>query len=395
MKSASLYIKLIALTGCILCTVALHAQVAEWRLMQSYYDPTDPDGAGPAVGSVDISFEMRSAGGSFTATDITAGFSWQSAKAMLPTTANCTGSPSSNINISADFSTATFQYLTVNQCNVVSVNPNGELFDRTVAGTLSPSSGGITLTTAWTNVFTVKLWALSPTHPQAGYAMVHSGDGGFPGPLSSYAMSITSGNGEAIVNSQTYTNALALGSNTLPVVLSNFDASCFSKGAKLNWQTATELNTAIFEIEKSSNGQIWTNIGSIKASGNSMTSKSYQFVDAAGGTALYRLKQLDKDGKFTYSFITSVNCQSKAPQMQVYPVPAKDKLNIVLPSDKAGNATVQIVDVLGRIHLHETHNIRHGSNNLQLNVSNMNSGEYFLRIIKNGEVVTQKIMIAQ
>lgn len=385
----------LAIFGFLFFGISNAQQTAEWRLKQAYYNTTDPDGVGPAVGSVSFTLEMRAVNGApFTASDITVGYSWQSTKAMIPTTSACTGNPPPNITISPEFTAATFTYTTVNLCNVLAVTAGGQLFDRTAVGTLSPTTGGINLTTAWTPAFTVTLWSLSPLAPEAGYVMVHSGDGGSPGPLSSYAMAITSGSGEAIVNSQTYATPLALGSATLPVTFGNINAECLSRGVKLNWNTLAELNTTAFEIEKSKNGSVWSAIGSVKAAGYSSASKSYQFIDGESGTAIYRLKIVDKDGKFTYSGAVSINCQTRTPQLFVYPVPAKNDLNVVLPSDKAENVTFQVSDLLGRIHQQQVIGVQKGSNNIRLNVRSLNSGEYFLRIIQGDKVTTQKIMIA-
>ncbi len=47
----------------------------------------------------------------------------------------------------------------------------------------------------------------------------------------------------------------------------------------LKWKTNKEVNTSFFIIEKSTDGINYTQIGTIKASGNSVFSRSYEFID--------------------------------------------------------------------------------------------------------------------
>lgn len=149
-----------------------------------------------------------------------------------------------------------------------------------------------------------------------------------------------------------------------------------------------------FEIEKSDNNTHWTTIGLVKSADKSATFKSYEFVDVTGGKALYRLKNFDKDGSFTYSLTVSINCSAKQPKLYIYPVPAKGVLTVIFPSDKSSTITLQVVDVLGKVHLHQKVSIQKGSNNIRVNIAGLSTAEYYLKIIEANNVRTQKIMIA-
>ncbi len=102
----------------------------------------------------------------------------------------------------------------------------------------------------------------------------------------------------------------------LPVELTSFTASVSERELTLNWQTATEKNNYGFEIERmltagsysdpdlSEEESQWEKIGFVAGAGNSNSPKSYSFVDnttAAGQSRRYRLKQIDLDGKYSYS----------------------------------------------------------------------------------------------
>lgn len=93
--------------------------------------------------------------------------------------------------------------------------------------------------------------------------------------------------------------------STLPVELSGFKAIRKQNTAVLQWQTATEQNSESFVIERSSDGNRFTAIGTVRAAGNSNTMRSYSYEDAfpLKGKNYYRLKQVDIDGRSSYSDI--------------------------------------------------------------------------------------------
>jgi hypothetical protein len=114
-----------------------------------------------------------------------------------------------------------------------------------------------------------------------------------------------------------YTSVVNRTYTTIPVVLSKFVGSMGKNfTVELQWETAQEQNSDVFVIERSTDGQNFTAIDRVRAAGNSTWPSRYQFVDKAppispNARAFYRLKQVDKDGKFAYS--TSVAVQLKVP----------------------------------------------------------------------------------
>ena len=95
----------------------------------------------------------------------------------------------------------------------------------------------------------------------------------------------------------------------LPVELSDFSSVVKQNSVELNWKTVTELNNYGFEIErtlysKQSITSKWETLGFIKGSGNSNYMKEYSFIDKTikgNGEFIYRLKQIDNEGKIKYS----------------------------------------------------------------------------------------------
>lgn len=74
------------------------------------------------------------------------------------------------------------------------------------------------------------------------------------------------------------------------------------------------------------------------AKGNAVQN-DYSITDALGlnGIVYYRIKQVDKDGRFTYSIVVMVKAGEPQQSPRLYLVPAKEFTTISLPNgmDKA------------------------------------------------------------
>lgn len=104
--------------------------------------------------------------------------------------------------------------------------------------------------------------------------------------------------------------------NPLPVKLLYFRSqNSVSKANRLEWATATEINSKGFEIEKASSNGNFSRIGfvaSASLNGNSLHILYYSFVDSSltSSSSFYRLRQVDYNGDHAYSHI--VKCTAKA-----------------------------------------------------------------------------------
>ncbi|UYZ57474.1 right-handed parallel beta-helix repeat-containing protein [Hymenobacter latericus] len=180
----------------------------------------------------------------------------------------------------------------------------------------------------------------------SGGAWVSEGNTGTSG--SAASGSVTSGT----VNSfGTFSLASVNPINPLPVELTAFRAEAAGEGkARLHWTTAQEKNNRGFEVERARNGEKWQYVGFVRGAGHSSQPKHYTLLDASGLTDVvyYRLKQLDTDGKATYSPIAAVRLPAALGKLALFPNPATRELNLRLPNPATGAVTVQIVDAAGR-----------------------------------------------
>jgi hypothetical protein len=169
--------------------------------------------------------------------------------------------------------------------------------------------------------------------------------------------------------------------NPLPVELTNFEAVCNEEYVSITWTTASEKNNDYFIVQKSENGQDWTNLSKIKGNGTTATENHYEFNDytKSNDNTYYRLADVSTDNITTYSKIISSSCtQTNAFEAKAYPTPAQDFITIKINKLDV-NASYSIIDRLGRI-------IKGGKlEQIQstLDIHELSSGFYFLQINSN------------
>ena len=177
----------------------------------------------------------------------------------------------------------------------------------------------------------------------------------------------------------------------LPLQLLSYKASLTKNRQVLNeWTTANEVNTAFFNVQRSSNGKDFKPVGKVNALSRWGT-LSYQFTDplkdeSTQGNLYYRLEMLDKDVTKTYSPLQRVVLSNDL-FVNVYPNPTNDVVTI---EGKELNS-ISLVDNTGRMiwtkrMLNSTKEI--------LSVKQLTKGVYFLKAVhENGETKTMKLVI--
>jgi biopolymer transport protein ExbB len=165
----------------------------------------------------------------------------------------------------------------------------------------------------------------------------------------------------------------------LPIELLNFEVTATAEfSAEIFWTTASEINNSHFVLERSSNGQHWSELTIVNGMGNSSSTIQYNYTDTnpLRGITYYRLKQVDFDGSFTYSAIRSINSFDATKNVMIHPNPASDQLTISGISMNQGD--FEIYSSSGRLVTNQTSIISNEIFELQLNISNLPNGIYFL-----------------
>ena len=184
----------------------------------------------------------------------------------------------------------------------------------------------------------------------------------------------------------------------LPVELQTFTATLADKRAILDWQTATEVNSYAFEVQKKTTDQDWFAIGKVIAHGLSNSPKYYSFQDdkLISGTNYYRLKMLDNDGSFKYSSIVSVRLGAPSSLMiaQNYPNPFNPATVISYSLPQNSYVTLKVYDVLGKeVAVLVNENKSAGDYQINFNGSKLPSGTYVYRLSANGQYSAKKMIM--
>ncbi len=138
-------------------------------------------------------------------------------------------------------------------------------------------------------------------------------------------------------------------SSIVPITLEKFTASLADKNVQLKWETANENNFSHFEIQKSADVILFNTISTVYPS----ATKVYSYTDGnlLKATNYYRLKMIDKDGRYKYSKTVSVNNQNNNFSFSILSNPIKQgaTININLNNFLIINTHVEIFDMTGSL----------------------------------------------
>jgi len=174
----------------------------------------------------------------------------------------------------------------------------------------------------------------------------------------------------------------------VPITLLSFKGEKQGAINKLEWTTSTEINNAGFELQRSADGTSFSQLAymaSKAVNGNSNNQLTYSINDVRPllGNGYYRLKQVDKDGKSSYSSVVLLK-GSKPTSLtisSVYPNPSVKELNMVLLSPIADDVKIVVTDITGKVLLQKAVIVSQGDNKVQLNVQSLSQGTYIVKAV--------------
>ena len=179
----------------------------------------------------------------------------------------------------------------------------------------------------------------------------------------------------------------------LPVTLAKFSGTRTAQGALLSWQTATELNSQRFDVQRSGNAVDFSTVGTVAAAGTAVSPRSYAYTDASAreGLYYYRLRQVDVDGTSTYSPVVAVQGAAvKALLSSAYPNPFASTLTLALAQEPTSAVVVTLTDAQGRRAYAATE--RTSARQLKLAMpASLAPGTYVLTVQYNGQVSRSRV----
>ncbi|HYE54183.1 MAG TPA: T9SS type A sorting domain-containing protein [Chitinophagaceae bacterium] len=161
----------------------------------------------------------------------------------------------------------------------------------------------------------------------------------------------------------------------LPVNWKHFSVRAQNGKALLQWEVSTQVNVKEYVVEKSADGVQWTYAGTVTPSGASL----YQFFDQSttAGTTYYRIRQVDMDGRFTYSGIRPFNTD-RAVTPVIYPNPFISEIRIDAGSGDA-EVFVRFTSNTGRLVLARKQAAANGQIVIK-DLSHLAAGYYYVTV---------------
>ena len=259
-----------------------------------------------------------------------------------------------------------------------------------------------TVDSAWIQYGTKLVGPDTSGKSRQGFGVAISGDG---------TTALVGGYADSAFNGATW---VFVGPGTpLPLELTSFTGRAAGMKTMLTWETASEVNTAKFEVERATmplssvsnagiNGtaKAFVRVGSMAGAGNSNLSRTYSFEEllTGSGTYSYRLKQIDRDGAFKYSKEVLVHAAVSPGTFslsQNYPNPFNPSTSILFTLPVKGRAVLKIFNTLGEeVATLFNGEVEAGSvHRVEFDGSKLADGIYFSRLESGGRIEVKKMAL--
>ena len=205
--------------------------------------------------------------------------------------------------------------------------------------------------------------------------------------------------GQSCSNDTILASVMVVGT-PLPVELVNFTALLLDQQtAKLDWQTASEINNDYFIIERSLDARNFIPIGTVKGNGNSNEIHNYclydKNVDQLTSCHLYyRLKQADNNGSITDLGLKElIICTiSKNDATKVWYNQPDNRIYINLIREMQMSPHLLITDMRGKTIASQTIQAAKGASQISLNLFGLAKGIYNVTISDDTGIITKRIL---
>ncbi|MFP5042559.1 alpha-amylase family glycosyl hydrolase [Parasediminibacterium sp. JCM 36343] len=179
----------------------------------------------------------------------------------------------------------------------------------------------------------------------------------------------------------------------LPVSWVSFTAQKgLNNAVNLAWSVSNEINNNHYDIERSTDGTSFSYIGSVPASTSVFNAVTYNYTDIStlGGTVYYRIKQVDNDGKYTFSKVVSITADaSKTLWHTTY---SNSTIKIAVQAN-VNKMDVVLYDMSGKALYQQTAAKTVAGQQINIPAKQFAKGVYLLRIQADNGNKTEKIVV--
>ncbi len=193
--------------------------------------------------------------------------------------------------------------------------------------------------------------------------------------------------------------------NPLPVELSVFNGHLMGNDVFLTWSTESESNNAGFEIERSYDGDNFERIASKSGAGNSEEKLWYSFEDfdvknaALGNAVYYRIKQINYDQTYSYSWVVAVDLKIKIDGFEITKILGWNSPDRIIQvyyhnPTEIRKINISVATINGQIIERKSLYPQTGFNFFEVDFSNQKENMFFISL-NNGKQTTVKKIILQ
>ena len=179
----------------------------------------------------------------------------------------------------------------------------------------------------------------------------------------------------------------------LPVEYTNIYGKAIEQTNLISWTTEQEVHNDFFTLQKSTNGTLWSSIGTVDGAGNSSIQNSYRFLDTENinGLRYYRIKQTDFNGLEKISEPIVVSNTNFDPFGTIFPNPVINEFSLEYSGDHLNSTyNLSIVDEMGRVVKVFNTMLKHDNN---FSVSELNRGVYSIILKATDGTFYRRILI--
>lgn len=183
---------------------------------------------------------------------------------------------------------------------------------------------------------------------------------------------------------------------TLPVSFVSFKAQyeAATNSVSISWSTASEQNARAFVVQRSTDGNVWTDVSRVNAAGNTNATSSYQAIDMhpLQGSSLYRIMQVDIDGRSTYTGIIGLRTSGKLLYFRAFPNPTDGTVYINVALTASAPVSIRVSDMNGRVLMNEQR-VFDAAQPIKLDLLRFGKGVYSVAVVSGDYTGMEKVVV--
>jgi autotransporter-associated beta strand protein len=167
----------------------------------------------------------------------------------------------------------------------------------------------------------------------------------------------------------------------------------------VEWEVADEININHYEVERSTDGVTFKEIGRHFSKGNTDHPVDYSWLDASVAPAeyYYRVKSIDNNGVVTYSEVVKVKKVKDTPALYVFPNPVRNgNIQLQMNHALAGSYTTRLLNSNGQVISKKAISHAGGTDTKVIRpTQSLTNGNYQLEVsAPNSKVSVLKVIVA-